>query len=266
MIFEVARTAPPALASTSAASSARGAFRRRVLLLTGARHPFGSFAAARWASGARSPLSLARGGLDPRCVRRLFTRTAPEATCRSTTSAIETTREHDRRTVRTLRTRREVALAPSSDRRWLRVGRPRFRGAFPAWPTEVSWVRGRRCFRVARPPSRSDRSPPKLCPSPIASDTSCRSLVVTSAGGAVAARRSDERRLRARRRTPRKRAARARAASRDPPRRGSRSAAPEVPSADEYPPVRGLPSLPQAVPSLGRTSMTPLQSPRFVRP
>lgn len=76
--FEVARAVPPALASTSAASSARGAFRRRVLLVRGARHPFGSFAAARWASGPRSPLSLARGGLDPRCERRLFTRAAPE--------------------------------------------------------------------------------------------------------------------------------------------------------------------------------------------
>jgi len=241
VILEVARAVPPALASTSAASSARGAFHRRVLPLRGARHPFASFAAARWASGPRSPLSLARGEArpevrtpvvhlrraeGPRAARRLLQSKRPASTTE--------------RAARTLLTRREVALASSSSCRWRRHENGRFRSASPAWPTEVSWVRDRRCLRIARPPPRDDRSSSKLCPNPIASGTSCRSLVVTSAGGADAARRSDERRLRARRRTPRKRAVRTRAASRDPPRRGSRSAAPEVPSADEYPPVRGL--------------------------
>lgn len=115
VILEVARAVPPALASTSAASSARGAFHRRVLRVRGARHPFASFAAARWASGPRSPLSLARGEArpevrtpvvhprraeGPRAARRLLQSKRPASTTE--------------RTVRTLRTRREVALAPSA--------------------------------------------------------------------------------------------------------------------------------------------------------
>lgn len=97
VILELARAVPPALASTSAASSARGAFHRRVLLVRGARHPFASFAAARWASGPRSPLSLARGEARPE-VRTPVVHLRPRrgATCRPPTSAIETTREHDR--------------------------------------------------------------------------------------------------------------------------------------------------------------------------
>jgi hypothetical protein len=45
-----------------------------------------------------------------------------------------------------------------------------------------------------------------------------------------------------------------RAASRTPPRRGARSAAPEMPSVAGFPPAGGPPSPPQAVPSLWRNS------------
>lgn len=133
VILELARAVPPALASTSAASSARGAFHRRVLLVRGARHPFASFAAARWASGPRSPLSLARGEArpevrtpvvhlrraeGPRAARRLLQSKRPASTTE--------------RAARTLLTRREVALAPSSSCRWPVREDGRFRSASPA--------------------------------------------------------------------------------------------------------------------------------------
>lgn len=62
--------------------------------------------------------------LDRSRARGCSPRDASTATCRSPTSAIETTREHDRRTVRALPTLREVALSPSYDGRWRRDLRP----------------------------------------------------------------------------------------------------------------------------------------------
>jgi hypothetical protein len=104
---------------------------------------------------------------------------------------------------------------------------------FRAKPVEMSRARGRlsRLPRESGGSSRRDRSRWELFPNPIGSDTPCRGLVATPAGvavvvGSLVERPVDELARRARSR----RARLCRAASRDPPRRGSRYAAPEVPS------------------------------------
>jgi len=151
----------------------------------------------------------------PRAARRLLQSNRPA----STTD----------RTVRALPTPRKVALAWSSCGRWRRVeaafprvlvrGQPRFHGPGAAEACASARLLRRRslAFRSFAP-TRSTRTP------------ICRSLVTSPAGGADDVRRSqaplyeiaDGRRG--------DRVARTRAASRVPPRRGARSAAPKVPS------------------------------------
>lgn len=105
-----ARTASPTVASTTMAFPAQDAFHRRVLPEEPATHPrlcrrAMSFRPAFTPARSRDPgLDLSGGAGSSPAARR-------PATCRSPTSAIETTREHDRRSPRTLPTPREVALA-----------------------------------------------------------------------------------------------------------------------------------------------------------
>jgi hypothetical protein len=109
--------------------------------------------------------------------------------------------------------------------------------------------------------SRRNRSRRKLCPNPIGSDISCRKLVtiwvwknphrrthrdvpLTNSPDGLAFRHRPS----------------CRAASYVPPRRGARSAAPEMPSIVESPP-EGLVAPPQAVPSLWTNVLAPVRSP-----
>lgn len=96
---------------------ARDAFHRRVLPREPATHPrlgrrVMSFRPAFTPARSRVPR------LDHSCGAGSSPAARRPATCRSPTSAIETTREHDRRSPRTLPTPREVALAWSSFGRW----------------------------------------------------------------------------------------------------------------------------------------------------
>jgi hypothetical protein len=59
----------------------------------------------------------------------------------------------------------------------------------------LSRVRGRRGLRLGAAPPEAIARVPKLCPNPIDSDTSCRSLVMPSAGGAEDAGRLAVRRF-----------------------------------------------------------------------
>lgn len=109
------------------------------------------------------------------------------------------------------------------------ASRPRARPGFLATPTELSQVRGRP--RLADDASRAERpegrAQQELRPNPIHSGTSCRGTVTAPAGEPVAF--GDP--------TPQAQLSPnlPRAASPVPPRRGARSAAPEVPSVHELP-------------------------------
>jgi hypothetical protein len=151
----------------------------------------------------------------PRAARRLLQSKRPA----STTD----------RTVRALPTPRKVALAWSI--LWqVAPLRGRVAAGSRAWPTEHSRARGRRGLRLGAAPSEAIARVPKLCPNPIDSDTHCRSLVTSPAGGADDVRRSQAPLYKLADGRRGDRVARTRAASRVPPRRGARSAAPKVPS------------------------------------
>lgn len=144
---------------------ARDAFHRRVLPREPATHPrlgrrVMSFRPAFTPARSRVPR------LDHSCGAGSSPAARRPATCRSPTSAIETTREHDRRSPRTLPTPREVALAWSS--LWqvaLRVLR-RFRFPDLLSQPSVSRARGRMRLAPRRGTSVGDRSLSGALPQP----------------------------------------------------------------------------------------------------
>jgi hypothetical protein len=176
------------------------------------------------------------GGLDPSSAPRTLRPRARGATRRLSTSAIDTIREHNHESPELHRTSPAVARWRSHShgcdlsiatlscgwRRLFRGAASRdFTGQGPC-PRQLP-----RCFGT----SRHDRSQRKLRPNPIGSDTSCRCSLRAQTGDVCAAMRSPRgahhHELAWRHRAS---GALCRAASRDPPRRGARSAAPEVPS------------------------------------
>jgi hypothetical protein len=193
---EEPRTASTASSSKGAASSAQSAFHRQVpprarfreARLGGSPPPVCRLCHRR--AGFRRAFAPPRsraGRLDPASDPGAHHPWSRRATRRLSTSAIETIREHDRRNVRTPRTTPAVARVRScfSDHplsraeriaggRASRRGQPRCHGPGAA--------------ARANPPllstgaSRRDRSRRELCPNPIGSGTSCRALVMTSAG------------------------------------------------------------------------------------
>jgi len=114
------------------------------------------------------------------------------------------------------------------------AGGAAFEAAFPRvlvrGQPSLSRARGRRGLRLGAAPPEAIARVPKLCPNPIDSDTHCRSLVTSPAGGADDIRRSQAPLYKLADGRRGDRAVRTRAASRVPPRRGARSAAPKVPS------------------------------------
>jgi hypothetical protein len=112
-LLEETRTAFPTPASTVMDSTAQSAFRLRVpreglSLIRRLCRRVVSFRLAFTPARSREP------GLDPSSTASSSLVMGREATCRSSTSAIKTARKHDRGTVRTLPTPREVAFAWSS--------------------------------------------------------------------------------------------------------------------------------------------------------
>jgi len=114
------------------------------------------------------------------------------------------------------------------------AGGAAFEAAFPRvlvrGQPSLSRARGRRGLRLGAAPPEAIARVPKLCPNPIDSDTHCRSLVTSPAGGADDIRRSQAPLYKLADGRRGDRVVRTRAASRVPPRRGARSAAPKVPS------------------------------------
>ena len=173
-------------------------------------------------------------GLDPRWWSQAIHPRSLRTARRLSISAIETNCEHNFRSIQTPHT------APKSPSTQLALRAART--PLEAQPAEVSRVRGRRGKPTTAPPCR-DRSRRKLHPNPIRSGTSCRKPA--SAGGWSSLRRrypSFEEHPQGRRAGPRFRETPpVRAASRAPPRRRARSAAPEVPSIDRTTPERVRP-------------------------
>jgi len=168
-------------------------------------------------------------------------------------------REHDRRTVRTLPTPREVALAWSSNGRWLRFSRAVFpRHAMRGQPS-LSRARGRMRLAPRRGSFGGDRSRSEALPQP------------DRPGHPLSLARGDAgwwcRLRQALIRAPRyvladelrgDRVVRTRAASRVPPRRGARSAAPKVPSIEGSPSSESCGSS-TTCPQFVEYSLAPLQ-------
>jgi hypothetical protein len=157
-------------------------------------------------------------------------------------------REHDRRTVRTPRTALMVAhesscfsnrclSAGGTDCGWLCASARQPRRHGPGAGLEgVAFMHGS---------SRRDRSRWELHPNPTGLDTSCREIVTPPAGDRRCQAITWMTSLRTRPACPASpRCSPSRVASRKPPRRGMRSAEPEVPSIGGPPRERWVPSSP----------------------
>jgi len=157
-------------------------------------------------------------------------------------------REHDRRIVRTPRTVLMVAHERScfSNRSLAETGRIAGGCARAHANQDVTGqgpARGR--LPSMHGSSRRDRSRWELHPNPIGSDTSCREIVAPPAGDRRCQAITWMTSLRTRPACPASpRCSPSRVASRKPPRRGMRSAEPEVPSIGGPPRERWVPSSP----------------------
>jgi len=255
--FGAPRTESPASSSKGAASSAQSAFHRQVLprvrfrgaRFVGARHQCLGFATEDPASDAPSlPRCSRPEWLDPASRSSALHRggvtgqTSPVDFCNQSRSASTTVRPSEPRAPRSWSpTRaavfRTVPFGSGTDCGWLCASARQPRRHGPG--------AGAKAFAFMHGSSRRDRSRWELHPNPIGSDTSCREIVTPPAGDrrcqAIAWMTS----LRTRPACPASpRCSPSRVASRKPPRRGMRSAEPEVPSIGGPPHKRWVPSSP----------------------
>jgi hypothetical protein len=216
----------------------------------GARHRCLGFATEDPASDAPSQLRCSRPEwLDPASHSSALHRggatgqTSPVDFCNQFSI-----REHDRRIVRTPRTALVVAHESScfSNRSLSAAGRIAGGCARAHANQDVTGqgpARGR--LPSMHGSSRRDRSRWELHPNPIGSDTSCREIVAPPAGDRRCQAITWMTSLRNRPACPASpRCSPSRVASREPPRRGMRSAEPEVPSIGGPPRERWVPSSP----------------------
>jgi hypothetical protein len=252
------RTDFPASSSKGAASSAQSAFHRQVLprvrfrgaRFVGARHQCLGFATEDPASDAPSlPRCSRPEWLDPVSRSSALHRggvtgqTSPVDFCNQSRSASTTVEPSEPRAPRSWSPTRAAVFRTAAFRQAGRIAG----GCARAHANQdvTGQGPGSKAFAFMHGSSRRDRSRWELHPNLIGLDTSCREIVTPPAGDrrcqAIAWMTS----LRTRPACPASpRCSPSRVASRKPPRRGMRSAEPEVPSIGGPPRERWVPSSP----------------------